>query len=84
MGVVAELGWRLIDARLLCPPCVAAVGCACGHEFTVWYRARRCGCTRGPDGHAGGAGGCGLEFRYCTGCGREESHRVDTDLSVVA
>lgn len=85
LETVAALGWRLMDGQLLCPDCVAVRMCeATGHEFTVWYRTRSCGCARGPGGHPGGPSGCGLEFRYCTRCGRDESRYALRDTGCAA
>lgn len=85
LSAVAGLGWRLVNTGLLCPSCSMVVGCkAVGHEFTVWYSARCCGGEHPPVRHPGGVEGCGVRFRFCTRCGRDESRRLGTDLSVVA
>lgn len=85
MSAVTTAGWRVVDARVLCPDCGAVAACeTTGHEFTAWRWTRRCGCARGLAGHPGGAGGCGLEFRYCTGCGRDESRYTEPGAGAVA
>lgn len=85
LRAVAALGWRLIEARLLCPSCQLAVQCAAqGHAFTVWYQPHDCGCAHSPGTHLGGRQGCGLEARHCTRCGRRQSQPSGTVLWVVA
>lgn len=69
LSALSAVGWRLIDTRLLCPECCLAVRCeTTGHEFTVWYQPRSCGCHHGPTGHRPAGGVVMVDHNDITGC----------------
>lgn len=64
---LAQDGWQMTGARMLCPGCTAVRTCQTqGHDLSTW---RDCRCSQSIPAHTGGPGGtCGMHYRFCQRC----------------
>jgi hypothetical protein len=68
---LANQGWQVTGARLVCRGCAAVLACrAHGHEFSSW---RGCLCGQSIPAHSTDPGhSCGVQRRSCDRCGHAE------------